>query len=139
MSNWEKYLEKIYFNPSHPASFQSPLRLYHTVKKEGKFKISHAQIKKWIQNQESYSRNKAVKRKFQRGKVVVAGIDDQFDADLASFISYADENDGYKYLLAVIDIFSRYGWVEPIKDKTAIQVISAFDKILKKGRKPRHL
>ena len=86
-------------------------------------------LKKWIQNQESYSRNKAVKRKFQRGKVVVAGIDDQFDADLASFISYADENDGYKYLLAVIDIFSRYGWVEPIKDKTAIQVISAFDKI----------
>ena len=54
-------------------------------------------------------------------------------------MSYADENDGYKYLLAVIDIFSRYGWVEPIKDKTAIQVISAFDKILKKGRKPRHL
>ena len=36
MNNWEKYLEKIYFDPSHPASFQSPLRLYHTVKKEGK-------------------------------------------------------------------------------------------------------
>ena len=46
MSNWENYLEKIYFDPSHPASFQSPLRLYHTVKKEGNFKISHAQIKK---------------------------------------------------------------------------------------------
>ena len=82
MSNWEKYLEKIYFDPLHPASFQSPLRLYHTVKKEGKFKISYAQIKKWIQNQESYSRNKAVKRKFERGRVVVAGTDDQFDADL---------------------------------------------------------
>ena len=103
MSNWEKYLEKIYFDPSHPASFQSPLRLYHTVKKEGKLKSSHAQIKNWIQKQESYSWKKAVKRKFQRGKVIVAGIDDQFDADLASFISYADEN-GYKYLLVVIDI-----------------------------------
>ena len=54
-------------------------------------------------------------------------------------MSYADENDGYKYLLAVIDIFSRYGWVEPIKDETAVQVISAFDKIFKKGRKPRCL
>ena len=49
--------------------------------------------------------------------MIVAGIDDQFDVDLASFISCADENDGYKYLLVVIDIFSRYGWVQPLKDK----------------------
>ena len=43
MSNWEKYLEKIYFDTSHPASFQSPLTLYHTVEEEGKHKISHRQ------------------------------------------------------------------------------------------------
>ena len=105
MSNWEKYLKSIYFDPSHPASFGGPDRLYQIVKKEGKYKISHSQIKKWIQKQESYSRNKGVKRNFQRGRVIVAGIDDQFDADLASLIYYADDNDGYKYLLVVIDIF----------------------------------
>ena len=66
------------------------------MKQEGKYKISHNQIKKWIQKQESYSRNKGVKRKFQRGRVIVSGIDDQFDADLASFISYADENDHWR-------------------------------------------
>ena len=139
MANWEKYLEKIYFNPEHPASFEGPLRLYKVVKDEGKFKISHSQIKKWIQKQESYSRNKGVKRKFERGRVIVAGIDDQFDADLASFISYADENDGYKYLLVVIDIFSRYGWVQPLKDKGSNEVVKAFDKILTEGRKPKRL
>ena len=80
------------------------------VKQEGKYKISHNQIKKWIQKQESYSRNKGVKRKFQRGRVIVAGIDDQFDADLASFISYADENDGYKYLLVVIFLADMHGF-----------------------------
>ena len=41
MSNWEKYLEKIYFNPSHPASYEGPVRLYKYVKQEGKYKISH--------------------------------------------------------------------------------------------------
>ena len=46
MANWEKYLEKIYFNPEHPASFEGPLQLYKVVKEEGKFKISHSQIKK---------------------------------------------------------------------------------------------
>ena len=42
-------------------------------------------------------------------------------------------------MLVVIDIFSRYGWVEPLKDKSAINITKAFNKILKKGRKPRIL
>ena len=133
MSNWEKYLKDIYLDPSHPASFGSPDRLYKIVKKEGKHKISHSQIKKWIQKQESYSLNKGLKRKFQRGRVVVEGIDDQFDIDLASLIYYADDNDGYKYLLVVIDIFSHYGWVEPLKDKTANEIV------LQEGRIPKRL
>ena len=93
-------------DPSHPASFSNPHTLYKVVKKEGEHKISHSQIKKWIQKQESYSRNKSVKTKFQHGRVILARIDDQFDADLASLVYYADDNDGYKYLLVVIDIFS---------------------------------
>ena len=67
------------------------------------------------------------------------GIDDQFDIDLASLIYYADDNDGYKYLLVVIDIFSRYGWVEPLKDKTAKEIVKAFDKIIQEGRIPKRL
>ena len=67
------------------------------------------------------------------------GIDDQFDIDLASFIYYADDNDGYKYLLVVIDIFSRYAWVEPVKDKTAKEIVRAFDKIIQEGRIPKRL
>ena len=66
MSNWEKYLEQIYFNPEHAASFEGPKRLYESVKKEGRYKISHGQIKCWIQKQESYSQNKGVKRQFER-------------------------------------------------------------------------
>ena len=80
-----------------------------------------------------------MKRSFQRGHVIVEGIDDQFDIDLASLIYYADDNNGYKYLLVVIDIFSHYAWVEPIKDKTAKEIVNAFDKILHKGRIPKRL
>ena len=98
MSDWEKYLKEIYFNPEHPASFEGLKRLYESVKNEGQFKISHCKIRKWIQKQESYSQNKGVKRQFERGRVIVAGFDDQFDADLASLSLYADDNDGYKYL-----------------------------------------
>ena len=50
MSNWVKYLENIYFNPSHTASYEGPVRLYKYVKKEGKYKISHNQIKNGYKN-----------------------------------------------------------------------------------------
>ena len=58
---------------------------------------------------------------------------------MASFIFYADENDRYKYLLVVIDIFSRCGWVQPLKDKSSNKTVKAFDKILTEGRKLKHL
>ena len=139
MSNLEKYLERIYFDPSHPSSYESPKRLYDSVKKEGKYRLSHSQIKRWLQKQNSYSINKTAKRNFQRSRVIVSGIDDQFDADLASFVLYSDDHDGYKYLLVVIDIFSRHAWIEPIKDKTANEIVKAFNKIISEGRIPHRL
>ena len=136
---WREYLKKIYFNPEEPGSFEGVDKLYKRVKKDGKFKISRSRVKRWLQNQQSYSLNKHVDRKFKRGKVMVKGIDDQFEADLASMTDYAKDNNGYKYLLTVIDVFSRYAWVEPLKDKTADSIVKAFKKILSEGRKPRRL
>ena len=135
----DEYLHSIYFNPEHPASFESPLRLYKAVKKDKIHQISHREIRKWIQNKESYSKNKAVNRQFQRSRVIVSGIDDQWDIDLASFISFADENDQYKYLVCVIDIFSRYAWIIPIENKKAENIVQAFNIILDSGRKPKRL
>ena len=48
-------------------------------------------------------------------------------------------NKGYKYLLMVIDIFSKYGWIIPLKDKKGETVTEAFKSIFKKGRKPEYL
>ena len=129
----------IYYDPSHPASYEGLNNLYNEVKKEKKFKIFHKQIKEWLEKQDAYNLNKAVKRNFQRGQVIVSGIDDQWDIDLASFARDADENDGYKYLVVVIDIFSHYAWIQPIKNITAQQIVHAFNKILSEGRKPRRL
>ena len=138
-ATWREYLRKIYFNPQEPGSFEGVDKLYKCVKKDGKFNISRGRVKRWLQNQQSYSLNKHVDRKFQRGKVMVKGIGDQFDADLASMSDYAKDNNGYKYFLAVIDVFSRYAWIEPLKDKTADSIVKAFKKIISQGRKPHRL
>ena len=46
----QRYLEKIYYNPAHPASYQGPRKLFQVVKQEGKHKITFKEIKEWLQN-----------------------------------------------------------------------------------------
>ena len=49
-------------------------------------------------------------------------------------------NNGFRFLLCVIDIFSKYAWVIPLKDKKGASIVNAFQKILdKSGRKPNKI
>ena len=68
----------------------------------------------------------------------MTSIDSQFDADLSDVNNIAKENDGIRYLLFVIDIFSRFLWVKPLKDKTAKSVLDALKEVFKM-RKPVRL
>ena len=49
-------------------------------------------------------------------------------------------NKGIKYLLCIIDIFSKYAWVVPLKDKKGVSIVNAFQSIFKKSdRKPNKI
>ena len=48
-------------------------------------------------------------------------------------------NKGIKYLLCAIDIFSKYAWVVPLKDKKGTSIVIAFQKIISQGRKPNKI
>ena len=69
-------------------------------------------------------------------RVRVSGIDEIWAADLVDMQAFSKFNRGVKYLLAVIDIFSKYGWLIPLKDKTGKSVAEAL-KIIFKERKPK--
>ncbi len=66
-----KYLEKIYYDPAHPASFSGLDKLYRAVRKEGKYVLNKTKIKDWLSKQESYTVHKGVIRKFARRKIIV--------------------------------------------------------------------
>lgn len=134
--NWKDYLATIYFNPNHPASFSGPDKIYEVVKSESKYKIGRYRIRKWLQDQEAYSLTRGARRHFQRSRVIVNGIDSMWDMDLMDMVSLSKENDNFKYVLVVIDIFSRYTWCQPLKVKTGTEVIRALTKILNGDRKP---
>ena len=65
------------------------------------------------------------------------GIDKIWAADLVEIQAFSESNRGVRYLLTVIDVFSKYGWILPLKDKTGKSVVEAFKEIFKKSkRKP---
>ena len=48
-------------------------------------------------------------------------------------------NKGIKYLLCAIDLFSKYAWVVPLKDKRGITIVNAIQKIISNVRKPNEI
>ena len=82
--------------------------------------------------------HKPVLRKFPKRRVYVNGIDHVWAADLVDMQAFSKQNKGVKYLLAVIDIFSKYAWLIPLKDKTGTSVADAL-KTLFKMRKPEKM
>ena len=56
---------------------------------------------------------------------------EQIQLDIADFTKRAEENDGFRYGLAGIDVFSRYGWIVPMKTKQPFDVINAFKEIIR--------
>ena len=75
--------------------------------------------------------HKPVKRKFQRRQVLVNEIDDVWAADLVEMQEWKGVNKGYRYILNVIDCFSKYAWSVLLKDKMGKTVLDAFQYIVK--------
>ena len=71
---------------------------------------------------------------FRRRKVIVNDIDEIWAADLVDMQSFSKFNNGIKYLLMVIDVFSKYGWIVPLKSKTGVDVANALNKIFGERR-----
>ena len=66
--------------------------------------------------------------------------DNIWGADLADMQLISKFNKGFRFLLCVIDIFSKYAWVIPLKDKKDISIVNAFQIILKESkRKPNKI
>ena len=59
-----------------------------------------------------------------------------FGVGLADMLSLSKYNKRIKYLFCGIDLFSKYAWVDSLKDKRRISIVNAFQKIVSKGRKP---
>jgi len=130
-----KYLEKLYYDLSNAGAYTGPSKLYEIIKSRGINDIGLYTIRKWLQSQDNYSLQKPTSKSFKKARVVVNKIDEQYDMDLADVSSLSKNNNGVKFLLIVIDIFSRFLWIQPLKNKTGKDVVTGLKNIFNKGRK----
>lgn len=132
MSAAEK-LRQIYYDINHPASFSRPSVLARAAG------VRIETVKKWLKSQPTYTLHKDARKRFPTRRYVVNNIDSQWQADLADMQQISQYNDGYKYILTVIDILSRYAWVRALKSKRGAEVEAAFQSILNEGRIPQRI
>ena len=84
--------------------------------------------------------HKPIIRKFKKRAVYSEFKDNIWGADLADMQLISKFNKGFRFLLCVIDIFSKYAWVVPLKDKKGVSIVDAFQKILDdSNRKPNKI
>lgn len=131
-----KRLAKIFNDPGNPAGFSTIDKLWRAVNKS----IPKINIKKWLESQNAYTLHRPIRKRFKRNRFSVTNIDDLWQADLNDLKSLSKDNDGYIYILTVIDVFSKFAWGVPLYRKTGVEITNAFEKIFKSsGRKPVHL
>ena len=84
--------------------------------------------------------HKPIIRKFNKRKVYSQFKDNIWGVDLADMQSLSRKNKGIKYLLCVIDLYSKYAFVIPLKDEKGISIVNVFNKIIKQSnRKPNKI
>lgn len=84
--------------------------------------------------------HKPARKTFPRRPTTILGYHDLFQSDLLDLSKLSKTNKGYKYILVVIDCFSKYIWCKPLKTKTSKEVAFAMEEILKNcGTIPKNL
>ena len=104
-------------------------------------KTAGSGVKSMLQNEElAEELHKPIIRKLKKRKVYSTFKDNIWGADLADMQLISIFNEGFRFLLCVIDIFSKYAWVVSLKDKKGVSIANAFQGILKdSNRKPNKI
>ena len=101
-------MEQDYFDPTHPASFGGVQRLV-------KAGYKRKEVTEWLKTQRPYTLHKPARKKYPTRPTRTSHAHAQWQADLNDMLSYKDQ--GFRYILTVIDVFSRYAWALPLKTK----------------------
>ena len=110
---WLDAIKDLYYNPSGETAFGSYGKLLHKAKTLPGAEPS--EVKPWCEQQDAHTNHKPVRKRFPRNSYSVSNILVVFEANLVDVQSIAKHNDNHRNLLTVIDVFSKYLHIVPLK------------------------
>ena len=125
-------LKKFYLDPKFPGSYSGAYKFYQEVKNIHP-KVTLKKVNEFLKSQDAYTLHKRTRKpKFRR--TLVFKPRDLWQIDLLDMQKYSKEHDGYRYICVIIDCFSRYVWVKPLKNKTGKATVKALALLLMNER-----
>lgn len=130
MTTSDALLREIYYDPNNSAGLSSVRKLYNAAKlRLPSIKIND--VKNWLQAQFTYTLHKPIRKTFTRNPTITLHPNRQWQADLVDMQKFSRSNNGFKYILTVTDIFSKFSHAVPLKDKTGASVVAALSQVFK--------
>ena len=126
-------MEELYYNLEHPSSYGG-VKMLALAAQSGL-----RATQDWLRTQRTYTLHKPVRKRYSTRPYKTGAIDQHWQADLVEMIPYATVNNGYRYLLTIIDLFSRFAWAVPLRGKTGHEVTAAFRQVFEQSRQPQRL
>ena len=134
-----KVLRSLYFTPSLPGSFSGARALLKEAKKIDK-NIKLKDVKDFLSGEDTYTLHKPIQYKFKKLKTRAVARNQYWQIDLSDLTKYSSYNDDHKFILFIIDVYTRYLWLYPIKNKKPESVSQALEGlILGEGVQPAYL
>ena len=132
-----KTLSKIYHDPKYPCSLGGVEQLYRRARQFHVPGATPKTVQNYLRSEQAYTLHKPARRQFTRNHTYLAGIDAQWQADLADMQGISRQNGGLRYLFTVIDVFSKFAWEVPVHSKDAKAITATFGQVLITAN-PRH-
>ena len=133
MSKEGKEIRRSWLSSRYSGSFSGVSGFIKNRKKWKDAKV----VEQELQKLEGFALHRPIRKKFRRNKILAHYQHSIYGADLADISKYARYNRPYRWILFVIDSFSKYLWTVPLKNKSAESVISAFKKVFREaGTRP---
>jgi len=122
-------ISDLYYDEGSPSGFTTlpKLRTAEAAERKMKGKLhSVGAIKAWLEEQDAYTLQRPERKHFARNPFTVTNVMVVWECDLLDVQSYAKYNDNYKYILSVIDVFSKFLFLVPVKTKSGPSFTTAF-------------
>ena len=130
-------LGRIYHDPKKPGSLGGVERFSRRARQLHVPGVTQKSVQEYLRSEQAYTLHKPARRRFTRNHTYVAEIDAHWQVDLADMQSFARQNGGMRYLLTVVDVFSKFALAIPVHSKDAKALTAAFGQVLTTAN-PRH-